>query len=497
MSEAAGYGGHMRRILRHSLIYGLGFAGTSALMILLTPLYTHLILPEDYGKLRLVSVTLEVLGIVARLGVIEALYRFFYQFSGEQAKGDILGSCLLTLTLPLLLLGGLMALGAPLLSEWILGTAADAPYFYIAAGTLIASGISSFGLAHLRVEEKSGWYAAATVLQLALALGLNIVLLLVFKLGVTGVLLSSLSTQSLLALVLLPQIFRGLRPRVSAEVVRKVLRFGVPLVPAGVAAYLIANAGLYFLNAGGSLAEVGVFSLALQFGAAINLLVVTPFDMTWAPMKFKLVNDPNAQRVYSNILSYYVAVVLFALLGLAGLIGDLMALIINARYQNAALYVGAIGLGYAIFGAYRVICFGVDIRNKTHYRALIIIAALGVSLAVNSLCVPRMGAWGAILALLAAYLFMFAVTYRVSQRLFPIRYQPWRIVKALLAALALFALIEQIDTANAPANLALKSLLVVCYPPLLYLLRFFDDTERAALRRLLAAAGRRPGGPTP
>ena len=71
-------------------------------------------------------------------------------------------------------------------------------------------------------------------------------------------------------------------------------------MPANVAGYLIGSSNLYFLKTFGTLAEVGIFSLALQFGSAINLLVVTPFDMTWAPMKYKLASDPQADRIYGK-----------------------------------------------------------------------------------------------------------------------------------------------------------------------------------------------------
>jgi O-antigen/teichoic acid export membrane protein len=481
MTEPQSFTQHMTRIVRHTLIYGLGFAGTSALMLLLTPLYTHFIGPEEYGRLRLVNISVEVLAIIGRLGVIEAFYRFFYHYAGKNRKREIMGAAMLTMTLPLIAVGVAMALFAEPLSTLVLDGPGHALLFLIAAGTLIASGVSTFGLAYLRVEERSGLYSLATLVQLGMALGLNVYFVAVADMGVMGILLASLISRVALSTLLLPWMWRAAAFRISIATVKDLLSFGIPLVPASVAAYLITNSSLYFLKGYGTLEDVGIYSLALQFGAAINLLVVTPFDMTWGPMKFKLANDPQADRIYSNVLTYFVVIALFAVIGLAALIGDLMALIINDRYHDAALYVGAIGLSYAVFGAYRVFCFGMDIRNKTHYRAAIIVASLGVTLLVNISAIPTLGAWGALIALLAGYAFMAASAYVVSQRLFPVSYQLDRIAKACAAAGLHFLLAYLVETGAAWSNLVVKGLIVVCYPATLYLIRFYSPEERAKL----------------
>ena len=70
--------GHMKRILRHTLVYGLGFVGherTGA--VAHEPLYTRYIPPEGYGRLRLVSITLQILTIVGSLGVGGSLLPLF------------------------------------------------------------------------------------------------------------------------------------------------------------------------------------------------------------------------------------------------------------------------------------------------------------------------------------------------------------------------------------------------------------------------------------
>ncbi len=484
----------MKRILRHTLIYGLGFVGTSALALLLTPLYTRYIPPEGYGRLRLVSITLQILTIVGSLGVVEAFYRFFYQLAAEDKKRQIVATCFICLTVPLALGGMALFAAAPFMAEWLLDSAEEARLFRVAAGTMLAGGVSTFFLAYLRAEERSGLYALLSVLQLALSLGLNILFVVHIGWGVFGVLLAALFSQLAVALTLTPVVARQAIGQLDRDILRKVLRFGLPLMPANVAGYLIGSSNLYFLKTFGTLAEVGIFSLALQFGSAINLLVVTPFDMTWAPMKYKLASDPQADRIYGNVLTYFVFVALFACIGLAALIGDTLAILVDARYQDATLYVGAIGLSWAIFGAYRVFCFGIDITNKTHWRLLIILFTLLINAGLNITLIPIIGTWGAVAGLLGAYTFMAASAYFVSQRLFPVTYQVGRITKLAVAAFVCAAAAGSIETGSHILNLLAKTAIVLTYPALLVPLRFYGEDEKRKLRELWNRVTRKQAG---
>ena len=71
-------GGQLRRLARHSAIYGLGGIVSRILAVLLLPLYTRYLAPEDYGEIETLLALSAVLVIVLRAGISSAFFRFYF-----------------------------------------------------------------------------------------------------------------------------------------------------------------------------------------------------------------------------------------------------------------------------------------------------------------------------------------------------------------------------------------------------------------------------------
>ena len=54
----------MRRLARHSAVYGIGGLVSRILATLLLPLYTHYLPPNSYGRVEIVTATTAVLRVV-------------------------------------------------------------------------------------------------------------------------------------------------------------------------------------------------------------------------------------------------------------------------------------------------------------------------------------------------------------------------------------------------------------------------------------------------
>ena len=74
----------LKRLAKHSAIYGIGGFVSRILAVLLLPLYTHYLTRADYGASRRSSRCLAVLVIVLRLGIASAFFRFYFD-SKERA----------------------------------------------------------------------------------------------------------------------------------------------------------------------------------------------------------------------------------------------------------------------------------------------------------------------------------------------------------------------------------------------------------------------------
>src|SRR5919201_4523602 len=71
----------LKRLGKHSVIYGLGGLVSRILAVLLLPLYTRYLSPSDYGKVETLIALTTVLGILLAMGITSAFFRFYFDSS--------------------------------------------------------------------------------------------------------------------------------------------------------------------------------------------------------------------------------------------------------------------------------------------------------------------------------------------------------------------------------------------------------------------------------
>ena len=81
--------GQIKRLGKHSAIYGLGGLVSRILAVLLLPLYTHYLGPRGFGKIETVVALTTVLVIVLRLGISSAFFRFYFDTKDEAHRAAV------------------------------------------------------------------------------------------------------------------------------------------------------------------------------------------------------------------------------------------------------------------------------------------------------------------------------------------------------------------------------------------------------------------------
>src|SRR5437868_9638464 len=71
-------GHELRRLGRHSVIYGLGGLVSRVLAVLLLPLYTTSLPPGSFGRVETLTAASAVAVIVLRMGISTAFFRFYF-----------------------------------------------------------------------------------------------------------------------------------------------------------------------------------------------------------------------------------------------------------------------------------------------------------------------------------------------------------------------------------------------------------------------------------
>jgi O-antigen/teichoic acid export membrane protein len=364
----------------------------------------------------------------------------------------------------------------------------------VVAVTIVARVFLRIPFALLRAQEKSLRYSVLNAAKGFVQIVLTLVFVIALDQGVLGVLLGTLGSEAAFCLVLVPGMLWGIRQwRFSRKTARDLLSFGFPLVPAGVAGFVLHLSDRYFLKLYSTLHDVGLYSLGYRLGEII-------WEMVWAMQlaypQFVLVNEkaPEARHLYARVITYYFGGLGFVVLILSVYAQEIVRVMAAPEYREAYRVVPLIALGQLLRGFVFIGPVGLTLKRKTTYHALMAVVAAGVNLCLNYLWIPAYGMMGAAAANAIAFGVQSLLITAVSQRYYPIPIEVSRLLKVAFAAAVVY-----LASTRFPAdgelllNVPAKAVLLALFPCLLAALRFFQPGEIDSAAAMLRVVGARLG----
>ena len=98
---------------------------------------------------------------------------------------------------------------------------------------------------------------------------------------------------------------------------------------------------------------------------------------------------------------------------------------------------------------------------------------------------------GAAWATLISFAILALATFKVSQRIFPIRYQYVRLLKLILAAVVIYGASHLIRPESLTVAIAVDFLFLASFPVVLLVLQFYEAAEVRKMRGILRALTQR------
>jgi O-antigen/teichoic acid export membrane protein len=235
-------------------------------------------------------------------------------------------------------------------------------------------------------------------------------------------------------------------------------------------------------------ATVGVYQANYRLGIFM-MLIVSMYDYAWRPFFLATAQEPDAKRIFSRILTYFVLAGTGIILVLSFFMKEIVAIrffgrtLIHPDYWSGLPIVPVVLFGYLFLGIYNNLIAGIYIEKKTQYLPAITIAGAVVNVGVNYLLIPSMGMMGAAIATLAAYAVIAGALYVVVQRFYPVTYEWKRIGLILLAGGISFGLWSAVSP---PIwEWFWKVMLLLLFVGILALSGFFNAEESRALMSML------------
>jgi O-antigen/teichoic acid export membrane protein len=479
--------GYLRRLATTGAAYTAASILSKVIAVALLPLYTRYLSPTDYGAAEVMFAAIVSVSIIIRFGLIEALLRFYYKDDEDPAR--VVASTFAGLFW-LSTLGALVALPfATPIAEALLdpkkpAELAVAPELArIAIGGLWVLTMFEFLLTLFRLEERARAYFTTTILNVLATIGLTVVLVVGLDEGARGLLLGSYASGAAFVLALIALQWRRLSLRFDRALLRRLLRFGLPTMPAEVSLYLLNFVDRIIIVRTVGLAEAGLYSLAVKFAQAVNVLV-RGFQLAWPPLAYSIRDDGEARRFYATVVTLFTAGCAFVVTGMWLFSRWIVRALADPKFFDSYEAVGLITIAVTLYALYMVLVVILGRTGRTEFNLPAALAALAVNIVLNLLLVPSLGIVGAGLALVASYLVVLALMYGFTQRLFPVPYQWGRLLRVTLVAAILVGLAEALTPTSGALGLLLRAALLAAYPLALFASGFFTPGERVWLARL-------------
>jgi len=420
-----------KTLAKHSVYYMLASGVPGLISFLSIAIYSRLLPPDEYGIFALVIANTMMVQSITYQWIKVSITRFLpaYRETPRVLLDSILISYLIVCGLT-----GIVGLSLFLLTSNV------STRLLILVGTLLlwASTWFDLNLEAARASLQPARYAWMNMLRSASAIliGVTLVLLGWGAYGllcghlVSALIASASSTRSLWSLKQL---------RWHAEVIRKILRYGLPLTANFAVRYVITTSDRlligYFLGA----AAAGLYAAGYDLGWRLLTLLFSSIELAVTPLVFQAFERYDRARAINFLaqvrtLTWAVSAPVAAALIAAP--QPLVELTLGTRFRESALVVIPwIALAYLMFVIMNFYNYAFKLGLRTELQVLVMAVGAGVNVLLNLLLIPTLKLVGAAIATAAAFGAAALLSYTLSQKVIPMRMQIEDIAKITLAVI--------------------------------------------------------------
>lgn len=350
-----GSANEVRRLFARSVAYVFGAFAYKAVALLSVPVLARLLTPAEFGLLDTAGAVGLFLGTIALLGSDDAVARH----QQAEADGRLWSSALMVVALGML---PTLGIAAALIALFTPDSLADARLAAL-AGVAYGAGVATGGVAlnAVRLRGSPVAYAAVSFVVVTIQMASALVLAWAVENPVVWI-LGAWSAISLLSAAALLRRFLPRLGRPDREVIRRLLIYGLPLVPAA-ASWTVGDVGIRTVLGIASLPELGAYGIASRMVSVLGLLVAG-FSLAWSPLIYRL-SAPAIPEVARETLVQLILGLGAIALALSSLSPELVSLIAGREYGAAASGVAPMAAGMLGLGAVGYSAALLGLRQRT------------------------------------------------------------------------------------------------------------------------------------
>jgi len=293
------------------------------------------------------------------------------------------------------------------------------------------------------------------------------------------------------AILVLAWTFKQVGFSFNKELLWKMLKFGLPLVPGSLALFVLNNGDRFFLQKYATADILGKYALGYKIGGIIAIMILGPFNKVWSVYVFKISKRDDYGLIYPKVFKFLMLGYALLGLGLAIFAKELITLIAEPEYLQAYTIVPLIIMAYLIWTASTYFDLAFYIMNKTIYKPFLMGFGAAIILIFYWILIPKYNMYGAAIATVIGFGFFTIATYFVANKVYPLRYEFFRLFYMITVAAGIYLFSTIIKLEPKWLEIILKALIWVAFIPILYMLSYFSKAEVAMVKDLIKASYRK------
>ncbi|MBT4332879.1 MAG: oligosaccharide flippase family protein [Candidatus Cloacimonetes bacterium] len=422
----------MKHYLKKTIDYAAGNFFNKVLLILLLPIFTHFLLPQEFAVYTNLMIFFSFASLIYLLGIHQAIFSHFYDVKTVEYQFSLISSIYVILTVFGFALSILIILLRNELSLLVLRSTDYSHLFYYIAIILFFNMLFSISLSLMNIMERSRQYAIISALQNVIVLLLIILFSINNKfsveyyfifLAIASVIASFVGIIQIIKIVKNFQVPKKEKKYFSSAIVSSMLKFGIVMIPGTISMLILQASDRYMLTylSANTMHDVGIYSAGYRIGMIMHFLV-TMISLVYLPYAMKIAKEPQAQSINRSMFKYFV--IFGSLFGSLIIIysQEIFRYIIDSNYLTSYKIVFAGVISSFLYGIFNIININYYARKKAGNITLAVILGSIINIALNFFLIPKYGIFGAGIASIISYLFIVIFNYFIAAQLYKFRY---------------------------------------------------------------------------
>lgn len=475
--------------LKDSLIYGLGNIAVKVIGFILIPLYTDpkFFSVDDFGIIGLLDISGLVLTALLASALPQTLTRWFWEKDHARNQKGIFFMTLATQVVVSLVFCILLIPLSGTFSDLLLK---KTDWQNVITLVIIASSLQAVNNivnTLMRLQSRSILYTFTNLLKLIVVLALTLYFIIFRNMGIEGIYLAQVMGNTLFLIILAGYTIKNSSPFFDWNLFKSMNTYGFPLLLANVAAVLLNVIDRYSLNSLALLKYVALYTLAFKITSILKFVIVDSIKLTIAPMMFKRLGSPDNKRFYSKVLLYTSYILMFAIVGISLFSLEIVDVISRSpEFRSAVGIIPVLSLSIFFVNLKEVTVYGLHFAKKTKVIGSIVVLTTLLNLGLNIALIPFWDIMGAAAATLISQIIYWLAIHFYSRKYFFIPYEMRKIGILFIVGTLLSFLSLAFNEMSIIPRLALKTIVFLGFPFILYMLKFYEQVELQAIRGFFA-----------